>query len=230
MRGPHNVHNFHRRHGNAAEPVNAVAAGALQKPARFVQKGGQAVAQDAVNCVVVVIFGVPVRHRPAKMRLHVHVGFRVKFAHHFAREAVIQPVFHVGRHPPALADLAVQSHDLGLGQRRNAAPVFGNAGRIHAIHPFPLPLRVVFDERRLLRAVQHFEQAVQRHDESGHGPHDEVHRLDSALGVPQLGRVLPFVVHPMQQFHRFVVLNKFRVNVLARFIQQFLTAVGQLVK
>ena len=228
MRGPHNVRNFHRRHGNAAELVNAAAAGALQKPARFVQKGVQARAQHAVDRIVVVVFGVSVRHRPAKMRLHVHVGFRVKFAHNFAREAVVQPVFHVSRHPPALADFAVQSHNLGLRQRRNAAPVFGNAGCIQAIHLFPLPLRVVFDERRLLRAVQHFEQAVQRHHESGHRPHDEVHRFDAALGVPQLGRVLPFIVHPVQHVNRVVVLNKRRVNVLARFIQQFLPAFGQL--
>ena len=164
------------------------------------------------------------------MRLHVHVGFRVKFAHHFAHEAVIHSVFHVGCHPPALSDLPVQAQNLGLGQRRNEAPVFVGVGSVQAIHLFPLPLRVVFNERRLTRAVQHLEQAVQWHGEPRHGSHDEVHRFYSALGVPQLIGVLPFGVHLIQQLDRIIVLNELGVNVRARFLQQFFSAFGQLFK
>ena len=171
IRGIPNVHDFHSGHGNAAEQVNAVAAGALQEPARFIQQRIQTLAQHVIGRIVV---RVSVLQRLAKMRLNVHVGIRVKFAHHFTREPV-NPVFHVGCHPPAFSDLAVKTHNFGFGQRGNPIPVFRNAGRIHAIHFLPLALRVVFDERRLLRAVQHFEQVVQRHRKPRNRPHDEVH-------------------------------------------------------
>ena len=174
-----------------------------------------------------IVVRVPVWQCLAKMRLNVHVGIRVKFAHHFARESAAM-VFHVSCHPAAFADLAVQTRDLGFGQRGDAVPVFRNAGRIQAIHFFPLALRVVFDERRLLRAVQHFEQAVQRHREPRNRPHDEVHRFDSALGISQLIRLLASVMHLIQHVHGRVVLDECVINVRAGFIQQRLPVFGQL--
>ena len=205
IRGIHDVHNLHRRHRNAAEPFNAVA-GAVQKVPRVIQHGVQALAQHVVRHILV---GLIVLQRLPKIRLHVHVGFRVKFAHHFAQDAaaaVVYAHFHVRRHPPAFAHLAVQPQDFGLGQARNAVPVFRNVRRVHAVHPFPLPLRVVLYDRHLLRAVQHLEQTVQRHAEPHHRPHNEMHRFDAAFDVPQLGGALPFAIHLIQQVNRRIML------------------------
>ena len=137
-------------------------------------------------------------------------------------------MFHVGRHPPAFADLAVQAHDFGFGQHGNSVPIFGNTGCIHAIHLLSLTLRVVFYERCVLRAVQHFKQAVQRHCESHNWSHDEMHRLNPAFSVLQLGRVLPAIIHLVHHIHCLIVLNKCCVNERACFIQQFLPSFGQL--
>ncbi|NBO53159.1 MAG: hypothetical protein EBU84_00880 [Actinobacteria bacterium] len=178
-----------------------------------------------------VVIGLIVLQRPPKIRFHMHVGFRIKLAHHFAHEATAVPVnapLHVRCNPPAFAHLAVQPHDLGLGEARYAVPVFRNARRVHAVHLFPLPLRVVFYERRLLRAVQHLEDTLQRHDELHQRPHDEVHRFDSALGVLQLRRILPLGVHFIEQANRRGVLHERVINERARLVQQFLPALGQL--
>ena len=156
-----------------------------------------------------------------------HVGFCVKLAHHFAHEP-INAAFHVNRHPTAFANFPVQAHNLCFRESRNPVPIFRNAGGIHAIHLFPLPLRVVFYERRLLCAVEHFEQAVQRHGESGNRPHNEMHRFDPAFGVSQFGGVLPRIMHLIQHFNRGIVLQERVVNQIARIIQQFLSAFGQL--
>ena len=219
-----NVHNFHRGNGNAAEQFNAVAAAALQEPAGFIQKRIQALAQHAVGCIIV---WNAVLKCLTKMRFDVHVGFRVKFTHHFANEAVMM-MFHIGRHSPTFADLAVQTHDFGFGQHGNSVPVFGNAGCIHAIHLLSLALRVVFNERRALRAVQHFKQAVQRHCEPHNRSHDEMQRLNPAFGVLQLGGVLPAIIHLIQNIHRLIMRDECCVNERARFIQQFLPSFGQL--
>ena len=206
VRHVHDFRNFHGRHRNAAKQVNAVAARAVQKVARFGQHRVQALAQHAIRRVVV---GLVVLQRLPEIRLHVHVGFRVKLAHHLAHAAAaVQPMFRVHRNPTTLADFAVHAQHLGLGQGGNAVPVFRNAGRVHAVRLLPLLLRVVFYQRRILRGVQHLEQALQRHHEPRHRPHRELHGLDAALGVSQLRRRLPLVVHLVQHVDRRGLLHE----------------------
>ena len=108
--GVHDVYYFHAGHRNAAEPLKAVATRALQKVARFVQQGVQTLPQHVIRSIVVRL---PVLQCLSEIRLHVHVGFRVKFAHHFTHAAA-NAVFHVSRNPTAFAHFAVQPHELGL--------------------------------------------------------------------------------------------------------------------
>ena len=222
-----NVHDFHGRHSNAAKLFNAVAARALQELPRFAQQRVQTLAQHVIHRVVVIIVRISISDCPPEIRPDVHVGFRIELAHNFAREPVVV-AFHEGCNAPPFSDFAVQAHDLGFRQHRNKVVRFGPLRRVHAIHLFALPRRVVFDQRGLKRAVQNLEQAVQRHCEPHDRAHDEVHRLNPAFNVPQLGRILPFGMHSIHDVHRLVVLNERRVNQPAGLVQQFRFAFCQL--